>query len=519
MFSYNDLNDAKYLICDNDRRVFLMGKTKHENYGLEYHDRELQRFGITQGRVKIGNSVFPKKIQHTIVSKITCTCSTSNEYFMHSLVIRPSVINIYPEMGIRTKIIQILPREVIVNQTNRTLHITQSGTTSQGLILEPRKRGIMKWISKDHIQQIVIKFAGGTEKLSDSSPIDITKTSYKEFWVPSEEGDFKVQRYFRQVIAKMNDVLYVVLQEINEDEVTIKVENQTHILFGIMQEGVKNSHITAQPKKLTPFAWRNPMDSKNMQIIISKDRNKSRYNDFSTIFEVSKISSLKTCTLGGNGPIKEIKIEIVLEDGVKKVVISQVGKTKRRDNFINRSLASIMQFRMRVPDLGLSLVSFCKNKKRVELLYIQLNELFISYIKLERDQSIQITLKDMVINNNIGHKIEYPIILRKQTTKNPNDPLNNVDILKFTLNWNIYNTKHQYNIKQMKFTINKLQFFLEEEYLEELVDMVNFTFSPVISENLLNERFNWAEFHNNVTQIATKRHFISPNQLENLLYD
>lgn len=83
MFSYNDLTDAKYMVCDNDRRVFIMGKNNHENYGLEYHDRELQKFGITNGRVKIGNSVFPKKITHTIVSKITCSCSTGTEMYMH----------------------------------------------------------------------------------------------------------------------------------------------------------------------------------------------------------------------------------------------------------------------------------------------------------------------------------------------------------------------------------------------------------------------------------------------------
>lgn len=151
-------------------------------------------------------------------------------------------------MGIRTKIIQILPREVIVNKTNRILHIKQNGTESTGLLLEPKRRGIMSWISKNNTQQIVIEFSGDKEQLINSSPLEITKTSYKEFWVTNKEGDFKIFRYFRQVISKMNDVLYVVIQEITEQEVTIKVENQTHILFGITQEGVKDSLIYAQPK-------------------------------------------------------------------------------------------------------------------------------------------------------------------------------------------------------------------------------------------------------------------------------
>ena len=186
MFSYNDLNDSKYLVCDADRRVFFMSKTQHENYGLEYNDRQLKKIGITQGKVKIGNSVFPRKIQHTIVSKITCSTSNGNDYFMHTLVIRPNVLKIYPELGIKTKIVQILPREVICNHTERIIRIRQNGTSSKALVLNPGKRGIMNWVSKINSQQIIIEFIQDVDNLLESSPIDITKTSYKEFYVSSD---------------------------------------------------------------------------------------------------------------------------------------------------------------------------------------------------------------------------------------------------------------------------------------------------------------------------------------------
>jgi hypothetical protein len=206
VFSYNDLNDAKYLVTDQDKRVFIMGKTRHEHYGLEYHDRELKKVGIVSGKVKIGNSCFPRKLPHTLVSKLACTQS-EKDYLMHTVIIRPNVVELNAEMGISTKIIHILPREVICNQTKRTLEVRQNGTKLDGapLIVKRGKRGIMHWVHKEKTSEIVINFLSESETLCQSSPIDISKTSYKEFWVHSVGGEFPVLRYFRQVVSKMND--------------------------------------------------------------------------------------------------------------------------------------------------------------------------------------------------------------------------------------------------------------------------------------------------------------------------
>lgn len=523
MFSYNDLNDAKYLICDNDRRVFFMGKTQHENYGLEYNDKELKRIGVSSGRVKIGNSVYPKKIQHTIVSKITCSSPNNNEYFMHTLVIRPNIIKIYPELGIKSKIVQILPREVICNHTKRPIRVRQNQTTTKGnfLILEPGARGIMNWISKINSQQIVIEFDSKFEKLNESSPIDITKTSYKEFYVTNVNSDFKIYRYFKLIVTKMNEVLYIVQQEITEDQVTIKIENQTDITFSIMQEDSPKSIIKAHPKLHTPYAWRDPMGSKNIVILINSIINK-QYNDFQTLFEVSKSNSIKLESISGTGPIKEIKIEIQLEDSVKKVIISEVGKTKRRNQNFNHSvIAQVFQFRLRIPETGLSICTFSseKKKKRIELLYIQLSELFFAYVLQEKDSSISFTLREIFLNNNSSHSIDYPVIIRKILNKSPNDPTKNQDAIKFDLIWNNSTSKHQFNIKQQKFTMNKLQLFLEEEYIEELAKFFKDTFLPNLSDNLSNEKFNWEKLRNSINQITLKRHFINHLQLQELLKD
>lgn len=87
----------------------------------------------------------------------------------------------------------------------------------------------------------------------------------------------------------------------------------------------------------------------------------------------------------------------MLENGVKKVVISQVGKTKRREGMVQNVNPCTLQFRMRVPEVGISICNFSKmdKKKRVELCYIQLTEVFITYVKQDVEQSISFTLKEL----------------------------------------------------------------------------------------------------------------------------
>ena len=68
----------------------------------------------------------------------------------------------------------------------------------------------MRWITKSS-QYIIVEFPNDSEKLNDSRRIDISKTSYKEFWVSNKEGDFKILRYFRVIIL---NIFYIEFQKI-----------------------------------------------------------------------------------------------------------------------------------------------------------------------------------------------------------------------------------------------------------------------------------------------------------------
>jgi hypothetical protein len=120
------------------------------------------------------------------------------------------------------------------------------------------------------------------------------------------------------------------------------------------------------------------MGSKNMTILINPAKNKDGYKPFSTQVEVSKSKYVKNCTLVPNemldpkdraSLIKDIKIEILLEDGVKKIVISQSGKTKIRKGTLFNASASNITFQLNLPDVGISICNFGKieKKKRLEV--------------------------------------------------------------------------------------------------------------------------------------------------------
>lgn len=142
----------------------------------------------------------------------------------------------------------------------------------------------------------------------------------------------------------------------------------------------------------------------------------------------------------------------------------------------------------------------------------------LTFEQSEKAKEVKFTLREIHLNNNIGHNIDFPVTLRKHETKNPNDPIKTQDVVKFVLIWTTL-TKHMYNIKLIQFTVNKLQLYLEEEYLEELTHLLSVTLSGNRTENLLNKTINWADFHNSVDHITVKRHFISTDQLLGFLYD
>lgn len=99
IFSRKDLRTERNLVTDpKNPAVFLLGRP-YENYGIRYHDRELEKHGITQGQIKYDQTYFAKNLPQTIEPKLCVTCETGpNKVYslMHRIIIRNKDLEVAP---------------------------------------------------------------------------------------------------------------------------------------------------------------------------------------------------------------------------------------------------------------------------------------------------------------------------------------------------------------------------------------------------------------------------------------
>lgn len=229
-------------------------------------------------------------------------------------------------------------------------------------------------------------------------------------------------------------------------------------------------------KETTPFAQRALLWNNKVSIGIDKQinlGNPKNYESWCDIVNIADSKQSKLFKVPTNTPAEfdQIRIEIVLESKVKKIVISQMNFTEDASDLpdIAKPPAKCFTFEARIPKIGISICNFSAHysERRAEVLYIALSGAKLEYSNKDGLQDLEFNLRDLNLNNNLNHNTEYPVILRKQHSKDKDDPTKDQEALKFRYQWDVSNDQEMYNIKKLRLTINKLQIFLEEEYFLE----------------------------------------------------
>jgi hypothetical protein len=99
VFSRKYPRKEKNLVTDpKNPAVFLLGRPG-ENYGINYHDRELEKHDITQGLIVYDQTYFAKNLPQTIMPKLRVVCQTGqNKIYslMHRIIIRNKDLEVAP---------------------------------------------------------------------------------------------------------------------------------------------------------------------------------------------------------------------------------------------------------------------------------------------------------------------------------------------------------------------------------------------------------------------------------------
>ena len=281
-------------------------------------------------------------------------------------------------------------------------------------------------------------------------------------------------------------------------------------------------------KKTTPFAQRALLENNKVSISIEREANlgnPKNYVSWSDIVNIAYSKQSKLFQIPTDTPAEfdQIRIEIVLESKVKKIVISNVNYIEDASDLLDKAKtpAKCFTFEAQIPKIGISICNFSAHytERRAEVLYIALSGAKLEYSNKDGLRDLEFILRDLNLNNNLHPNTSYPVILRKQHSKDLSDPTRDQEALKFRYQWDISTDQEMYNIKKLRLTINKLQIFLEEEYflcLEKL-------FSDITTQkklpNLLDTAPFWDTLGSSPQLLALKRHFTSNDQLEIFLQD
>jgi hypothetical protein len=266
----------RYLKADAENKLFLIrGLDGHNDYHVRYSNQELVRYGRANNFQKLTSEHvdFSRKIQQACWPTLSAkTDQIHCAVFMHTFLIRPNEMEIFPELGLKTKTVQILPREVIVNRTKRKIALKQKGNNiyPTDILLGPNERKVLYWPMRDvnGITSWIIDFPEKSQEDLPSSPsLRVTKLQDREFQLVCQRN-INVIRFFKKSIKKMNEIIYITIEELSEPSVGIQIQNLTDITFTTRQRALPAELKTrpsgeARGKRTTPFAWTSP-DTRNV---------------------------------------------------------------------------------------------------------------------------------------------------------------------------------------------------------------------------------------------------------------
>ena len=110
------------------------------------------------------------------------------------------------------------------------------------------KRQYLNWPVKDVTGSTLLEYEFiSYENWTHSPPLRATRISTKEFRVNSHM-DTGVKKFFRQTVKKHNDILYIILEAVEPQSVSIQFKNKTSISFTFTQKSTTSDHYACPAK-------------------------------------------------------------------------------------------------------------------------------------------------------------------------------------------------------------------------------------------------------------------------------
>ena len=274
--------------------------------------------------------------------------------------------------------------------------------------------------------------------------------------------------YFRIKVSEVEGITYFQVSLIELHQLSKVIKNSTPLMLEVRSKEVRHEPIQyVEPGTTLHFAQCYPRTSSVLLIGITDELGR-------TLVVESNYLNISTEPLyfdwTDRGCYIKVTVKFIGEHTVVDVGLStkdSIAEDRRRQRN-NRSFQAKFAFNQ----IGLSVIKFKSEKKRVELYNATLSGLF-GYVEAKGENYSDLTfagfLTDFQIDNNSNPATNNPVIIRKAPGMTEAKRAEQRTLLNWTISLeNPRNSSHLY-LKHVDVAVSRLEAFVEEEYLDQVL--------------------------------------------------
>lgn len=277
--------------------------------------------------------------------------------------------------------------------------------------------------------------------------------------------------FFRIKVSQVEGITYFQVSLIQENQLSKVIKNSTQLMLEVRSKEVKHEPVQyVEPMSTLHFAQCYPRTSSILLIGITDETGRnvvvqSNYLNISPEPEYFEWTE--------RGCYIKVVVKFIGEHTVIDVGLANredLTEYRRRQKN-NHSIQTKFAFNQ----IGLSVIKFKSERRRVELYHATFSNLF-AYIEAKGENFSDVTLAgfltDFQVDNNSNSTTNNPVILRKAAGMTEAKRAEQRTLVNWTINLeNPRNSSHLY-LKSVEVTISRLEAFVEEEYLDEVLSHV-----------------------------------------------
>ncbi|CAD8067129.1 unnamed protein product [Paramecium primaurelia] len=345
-----------------------------------------------------------------------------------------------------TKVLTISPRFVIVNQTQKTIHVLQE-SSHQYLEIQSMDRKPLIWYSVRY-QYISIHYQDENIEWQPTNPIDPNGNGFQCFTIRAVRNQ-QIIKHFNCVTKRDNQIIYLIILECksivtqntiyDQSQRNSIIQQQQSQIFNINQvdppyvivnnlqlvtlicyqyccSDEKYSHryqfneykLYINNNQQCAFSWEYPCERRDLVIQLQFEGELQTHYRVNPIFinleEAEAVQEYVIQSLLSESKQYKFYIISLWEGASRKLKFQQEMQNQQNQHDTN-----ILKLDINLNQVGISFIDQCYSK-RVELIYIYFQGLEFNLLQTTQSKRSEFKVKYINIDNNTSSKTMFPVI-------------------------------------------------------------------------------------------------------------